>query len=75
MMIPIGTNKANITAKVAKYFFRMYLSIIVSILSYLLGWIQNSFKNQGIMGDPFVKGLDVGLQKLGHFIDFLFLAH
>ena len=34
MMIPIGANKDNITAKVAKYFFRMYLSIMFKIVEF-----------------------------------------
>ena len=32
--IPIGANNANITPNVAKYFFRMYLSIIVNFIIY-----------------------------------------
>ena len=31
IMIPIGANNKSITPKVDRYFFRMYLSIIVNI--------------------------------------------
>jgi sensor histidine kinase regulating citrate/malate metabolism len=38
MIIPIGININNIAAKVAKYLFRMYLSIIVNIIFLHIGY-------------------------------------